>query len=125
DVALVDGPDFERQEPAVLPGVAGAIRFSGDAALRPDRYVAELARVVRERGGAIDEMRGLESLRGDDCGMVAETAAGAIAAREVVLATGAWSARLARQVGVAWLRDAIQPGKGYSITYDVPPVVPR
>lgn len=125
EVELLDGPDFERQEPAVLPGVAGAIRFSGDAALRPDRYVAELARVVRERGGRVDEQRGLDALRADAGGMVVDTAQGPIAARDVVLATGAWSARLARQVGVRWLRDAIQPGKGYSITYDVPPVVPR
>ena len=47
------GTDYEREEPAMLPGVAGAIRFPGDARLRPDRYVAELARVVRERGGVI------------------------------------------------------------------------
>ena len=46
---VIDGPAFEAQEPALKPGVAGAIRFSGDAALRPDKYVAELARAVRER----------------------------------------------------------------------------
>ena len=37
DAEVIDGGDYERQEPAVLPGVAGAIRFPGDAALRPDR----------------------------------------------------------------------------------------
>ena len=125
DAELIDGADYERQEPAMLPGVAGAIRFPGDAALRPDRYVHELARVVRERGGAIDESREVRGLRDGHDGLVADTATGPVAAREVVLATGAWSARLARQVGVGWLRGAIQPGKGYSITYDVPPLVPR
>ena len=125
DARPLDGAAYEREEPAVLPGVAGAIRFSGDAALRPDRYVAELARVVRERGGTIDEHRALVGLRPDAGGMLATTAQGDIAARDVVLATGAWSARIARQVGVRWLRDAIQPGKGYSITYDAPPLVPR
>src|SRR3546814_5314561 len=41
--------------PALLPGLAGALHFPGDARLRPDRYVAELARVVRAQGGAIEE----------------------------------------------------------------------
>ena len=125
EVDVVDGADYARLEPALLPGMAGAIRFPGDAALRPDRFVAELARVVRARGGAIDEHRALEGLRLDDGAPVADTVAGPIAARDVVVATGAWSARLARAIGVGWLRGAIQPGKGYSITYDAPPLVPR
>ena len=36
--------DYEAMEPALKPGVAGAMRFDGDAVLRPDRYVDELAR---------------------------------------------------------------------------------
>src|SRR5688500_19803747 len=48
-IELIDGPAYEAQEPAVKPGVAGVIRFGGDAMLRPDRYVAELARVVSAR----------------------------------------------------------------------------
>ncbi|HET8818793.1 MAG TPA: FAD-dependent oxidoreductase [Xanthomonadaceae bacterium] len=125
DAEVIDGADYERQEPAVLPGVAGAIRFPGDAALRPDRYVAGLARVVRARGGVIDEQREVRGLREEGDVLVAETAAGPLAARAVVLATGAWSPRLARQVGVGWLRGVMQPGKGYSITYDRPGRVPR
>lgn len=125
DVAVLDGAQYARDEPAFLPGVAGAIRFSGDAALRPDRYVSELARVLREGGGAIDEHRKVLGLRAERDALVVATSTGPVAAREVVLAAGAWSARLARQVGVGWLRNAMQPGKGYSITYDAPPLVPR
>ena len=125
EAEVLDGAAYERDEPAVLPGVAGAIRFSGDAALRPDRFVAELARVVRARGGRIDEQVAVSGLRAERDALVVGTSAGPVPAREVVLATGAWSARLARQVGVGWLRGAVQPGKGYSITYDAPPVVPR
>ena len=112
EVEVIEGAAYERQEPAMLPGVAGAIRFSGDAALRPDRYAAELARVVRARGGTIDEGCELLGLRTERDGLSADTSAGTIVAREVVLATGAWSARLARQVGAGWLRGALQPGKG-------------
>ena len=61
-VEVIDGPAYEAQEPALLPGVAGALRFSGDAALRPDKYLAELARAVRERGGEIVEGCALHGL---------------------------------------------------------------
>lgn len=124
-VEFIDGDAYEREEPAMKPGVAGAIRFHGDAALRPDRYVAELARVVRERGGVIDEHRALTALADEAQGFVVATSLAPIRARDVVIATGAWSPRLARALGLDWLRGVIQPGKGYSITYDRPALAPR
>ena len=48
-------PTYLRDEPALRDGVVGVVRFPGDARLRPDRYVAELARAVREAGGVIEE----------------------------------------------------------------------
>ncbi|MES2859011.1 MAG: FAD-dependent oxidoreductase [Pseudomonadota bacterium] len=122
---VIEGAALEAQEPALKSGVAGAIRFAGDAALRPDRYVSELARVVRERGGRIIEDLPLQSLETNGDGLRALTASGPFHARDVVIATGAWSPRLARSIGLPWLRKAIQPGKGYSITYSRPTLVPR
>lgn len=125
DVELIEGAAYEAQEPAVKPGVAGAIRFSGDAALRPDHYVAELARAVRGLGGIIDEQRPLQALVADADGWRIDTPAGTLHARDVLVATGAWSPRLATAIGVPALRRAMQPGKGYSITYSPPSLVPR
>ena len=124
-VELIQGAAYEAQEPAVRPGVAGVIRFSGDAALRPDRYVAELARAVRGLGGAIDEQRPLQSLATEAGCVRIGTPQGTLRARDVVVATGAWSAQLANAIGVPALRRAMQPGKGYSITYSRPATVPR
>ncbi|MFS8138359.1 MAG: NAD(P)/FAD-dependent oxidoreductase [Thermomonas sp.] len=124
-MTIVDGPAYEAMEPALKPGVAGAIRFTGDASLRPDRYVAELARLVRERGGTIIEAMALQSLQSEGDRVTATTAAGILRARDVVIATGAWSSRLAHAIGLPWLRKAIQPGKGYSITYSRPALVPK
>ena len=124
-VETIDGAAYEAQEPAVKPGIAGAIRFAGDAMLRPDRYVAELARVVRERGGVIVEACALRSVETGRDGIVVHTANGRLHARDVVLALGAWSPRLADAVGVPALRRAMQPGKGYSITYSPPSLVPK
>ncbi len=125
DVELIDGAAYEAQEPAVKPGIAGAIRFSGDAALRPDRYIAELARVFRAKGGEIVEQCALQSLQESADGVHARTTQGEFRARYAVLALGAWSPRLADAVGLTWIKRVIQPGKGYSITYDRPAVVPK
>ncbi|MDI1253915.1 FAD-dependent oxidoreductase [Thermomonas sp.] len=122
---ILDGPAYEAHEPALKPGVVGAIRFTGDASLRPDRYVAELARLVRKHGGRIVEDTALQSLQPDGDRVTAVTAVGTLRARDVVIATGAWSPRLADVIGLPWLRKAIQPGKGYSITYSRPALVPK
>ena len=119
----IEGLAYEAQEPAVKPGVAGAIRYSGDAALRPDRYVAELARAVRERGGVIVEHCTLLGV--DAGGATLQTSQGPLHARDAVLALGAWSPRLAGAIGVPALRRVMQPGKGYSITYSRPALVPQ
>lgn len=119
---VFDGAGYEREEPAMLPGVAGAIRFPGDARLRPDRYVAELARAVRERGGVIEEQCRVERLDTTVDGVRLATAQGVRSGREAVIALGAWTPAFARGLG---LKAPIQPGKGYSITYSRPACVPR
>lgn len=116
------GADYEREEPAMLPGVAGAIRFPGDARLRPDRYVAELARVVRERGGVIEEQCRVDRLEPTPDGVRLATSQGERRGGDAVIALGAWTPAFARRLGI---RAPIQPGKGYSITYSRPARVPR
>lgn len=124
-ITIIDGPAYEALEPALKPGIAGAFRFTGDASLRPDRYVAELARLVREHGGRIIEDLALKSLQSGGDSVTVTTASGRLRARDVVIATGAWSPQLATAIGLPWLRKAIQPGKGYSITYSRPSLVPK
>ncbi|MFI4969493.1 MAG: NAD(P)/FAD-dependent oxidoreductase, partial [Lysobacterales bacterium] len=120
---VLDGAATLAREPALKAGVAGALFNPGDAQLRPDRYVAELARVVRAKGGRIVEQTRVAGVarEGSRISRVA-TSHGDFSARETVLALGAWSPRFARQLG---LRIPIQPGKGYSITYTRPALCPR
>jgi len=119
---VMDGADYEAEEPAVREGVAGAIRFPGDARLRPDRYVAELARVVRERGGEIETRCRVLGFEDDRDGVRINTSQGKREGREAVFALGAWTPEFARRLG---LRIPIQPGKGYSVTYSRPARVPK
>lgn len=122
DSDAFDGATYLRDEPALKPGVVGAVRFPGDARLRPDRYVAELARALRERGGVIEEQCRVNALLESADGVAVVTDRGMRHARELVVALGAWSPQLASGLG---LKLPIQPGKGYSITYSRPPLVPR
>ena len=124
-VEAIDGSRYQAREPALKPGLAGALCFDGDAMLRPDRYVAELARIVRAQGGVIEENRAMQAVQEGRGGVELHTAQGIVQASDVVLAAGAWSGRLARRAGIGWLHGVIQPGKGYSITYDPPALVPR
>ena len=118
----IEGATYLRDEPALKPGVVGAVHFPGDARLRPDRYVAELARALRERGGVIEEQCRVDALQESADGVAVVTGSGIRQAREAVVALGAWSPQLARGLG---LQLPIQPGKGYSITYSRPSLVPR
>ncbi|HET7127424.1 MAG TPA: FAD-dependent oxidoreductase [Lysobacter sp.] len=122
DSGRIDGDAYLREETSLLPGVVGAVRFPGDARLRPDRFAAELARFCKSLGGEIIENCAVDAVEFEDDGVRMHAGGQTFAANDVVLAAGSWSPSLARDFG---LRIPIQPGKGYSITYDRPAKVPR
>ncbi len=117
-----DAGRLAREEPVLRDGLAGGVHFPGDARLRPDRLVAELARLVRAGGGRIEERNKLRGFRREGDRIVeVDTERGPRRAGQIVFALGAWSPELARPLG---LRLPIQPGKGYSITYTRPDPAP-
>ncbi|HEX7339489.1 MAG TPA: FAD-dependent oxidoreductase [Rhodanobacteraceae bacterium] len=110
-------------EPALRENIAGGIYHAGDARLRPDRYVAELARRVRELGGVIEEDTRAERFATAHHAIRAvRTSRGQFSADRIVLALGAWSPHLGARLGV---HLPMQPGKGYSITYAPTDACPR
>jgi D-amino-acid dehydrogenase len=113
EVELLDGVEARRREPALREGLAGARFFPVDSHLRPDLLLHEVARLARARGVEIEEGIEVRGFSASGSGIEIDTARGALRARHAVLATGAWSPRFARQLG---LRVPIQPGKGYSVT---------
>ncbi len=118
-----DAATIAMNEPSLREGLAGGVLFPGDASLRPDRYVAELARLAREAGCELVEdcaVLGFRRERGRIVGI--DTTQGPQRGVDVLIATGAWSPMLARQLGFAL---PIQPGKGYSITWDAQRAPPR
>ncbi|HET8554059.1 MAG TPA: FAD-dependent oxidoreductase, partial [Rhodanobacteraceae bacterium] len=110
-------------EPSLREDIVGGIHHPGDARIRPDRYVSELARRVRELGGVIEEDTRVERFSTTH-GSIRQvrTGRGHFSADRIVLALGAWSPRIASRLG---LHVPMQPGKGYSITYSRPSLCPR
>jgi D-amino-acid dehydrogenase len=117
-----DGARARAQEPCLDESIVAAHFNPADAHLRPDRFVAELARLLRRDGVRIAESSAVEGFRAE-AGRVASVYAGGVEwrPRDVVFALGAWSPALARELG---LRLPIQPGKGYSLTYAPPALAP-
>jgi D-amino-acid dehydrogenase len=105
-------------EPALKPGLAGGWYYEGDAHLRPDKLLASWQRLLEARGVTVREHCPLLSLVKSGRRVEAvETAQGRLPADAVVIATGAWTPLLNKQLGC---RVPIQPGKGYSLTMPRP-----
>jgi D-amino-acid dehydrogenase len=120
---VLDGPAARSLEPALAPGVAGAVLFPDDALLIPDRFVRGLARVAASLGVRVRAGTEVLGFRTAGARIVAvETTRGDLVPDEVVLAAGAWSPRLGRELG---LELPVEAAKGYSVTFARPPAPPR
>lgn len=101
-----------------LPGLElnalGGLHFRQDAHLTPAKFVRSLADYVARRGVTVrtrTEVTGFTKEKGRIAAV--HTTRGDIAAGEVVLTAGSWSAALGKLAGVPL---PIQPAKGYSVT---------
>lgn len=120
-----DGDALTVLEPALKPGLPGGFHYTDDAHLRPDKLMSSWRQLLEQRGVEVREQcefRGFIRTGPKVTGV--ETDAGTLPADAVVIATGAWTPLLAKQLG---RRVPIQPGKGYSITMPRParcPTIP-
>jgi D-amino-acid dehydrogenase len=122
-VQTLDGAQCRALEPALNDSIMAGYLNPFDAHLRPNKFGAALAKAVVAHGGEILESTKIAGFRveGERITGVA-TDRGEFTGNEIVLALGAWSPEMARQLD---LRIPIQPGKGYSITYTRPQLCPR
>jgi len=122
-VEMLDADALAEHEPALRPGLAGGLHFPGDGHLRPERYSAELARIAALDGATLDERAEVVGLERRDGAWHARLACGRTQrSPRLLLAGGPWVGRMGQMLGLRW---PIQPGKGYSITYDRPALTPR
>ena len=105
-------------EPALAPTIEGGLFIEGEAHGYGYGYVRSLARGAERHGARILAKRdvvGIDTSKGRVCGVRLAGPEEVLEAELVVLAAGAWSEDLARNLGVAL---PLQPAKGYSATMD-------
>jgi D-amino-acid dehydrogenase len=124
----IEGDVLGKAELAELTGglrtsAVGAIFSRGDAHLVPDQFVKQLAGHAAEQGvhlATSTEVIGFEA-SGRRVTRV-HTTRGDISAEEVIVAGGAWSPQIARDLHI---RLMIEPAKGYSVTFKIPERFPQ
>jgi len=119
---ILEAADLKEFTAGLRTNAVGGICFPQDAHLNPDRFVRELARRVVEKG--VNLFTATEVLAFETSGRrikSIQTTRGTIAAEDVILAAGCWSADIARQLR---FKIHMVPAKGYSITYRKPSACP-
>ncbi len=112
DVAIVDGAELRRREPAFKEGVVGAVEYRDSSFTDPAAFLVQLAARAEARGATIrrdsevrdvlvagDRVRGVRLATGEE-----------LPGDTVVLACGIWTTALARCIGID---VPMQAGKGY------------
>jgi D-amino-acid dehydrogenase len=112
--ASLGADEARARVPRLRSGLAGAIHYPEDAHVNPLAFVQRLAAEAERRGVVVKtgvEVRGFEVSEGHIARVL--TGAGEFRPDQVVLAAGAESPAVTRDLG---LRLPIQPAKGYSVT---------
>lgn len=119
----ITGDEAIRREPALLPGVAGAIHRSQAAFANPHKFVTGVVESARSLGATIRTAEPVEEIVVEHRHAVGvRTRSGElIEGSTVVLAAGAWSTAIGKRVGT---HVPMQPAKGYHVMLDQPHPTP-
>ena len=118
----VTAAEARRLFPSLQCELAGAFLFPEDGHLDPMLFTRAVAGLAADAGATV--VTGAEALSLEPApeGVRAITTRGVFAAGQVVLAAGAWTPFLTRELG---LRLPIEPAKGYSVDVDRPADFPE
>jgi D-amino-acid dehydrogenase len=122
DMEWLDREATHALEPAAHSEVVGGIHYKEDAHLNPAKFVHGLAEAAERRGVKI--LTHTQALGFEQAGQkvkTVKTSRGDFHPQQVLLAAGAWSAVVMRELG---LRLLLQAAKGYSVTMARPAISP-
>ncbi len=123
DAEVLDAAATAKMDTGVTMNVAGSVYFPQDCHLDPARFMASMRRRVVDLGGSIHFGVTVDEIDTRNGKASAFTGNGRrFEGDKFVVASGSWSAKLLRGVG---LRLPLQAGKGYSLTLPAPPQLPR
>jgi D-amino-acid dehydrogenase len=122
---FLTGKELTTLDPAYKPHLAGAFHYIDDTHVDPSRLINQWTKQLKGQGVKFISNCKLESIS-KHAGQISHlnTTQGQIQADHYVIAAGAWSQQLARELNCS---IPIQPGKGYSATMerlDASPTLP-
>ncbi|MBT7782490.1 MAG: FAD-binding oxidoreductase, partial [Anaerolineae bacterium] len=123
DLKLLNGDAVRKLEPMIRDDVFGGIYNDEDAHLDPALFVEALSKKAEKCGARV--LRHTKVLGFEKVGRritSVHTTHGSFYPKEVILAAGAWSKKLAKKLN---LNFPMQAAKGYSITMEKPVEKPR
>lgn len=115
-VERLDGRQVQEREPDIEVKVAGAVLFKDDAHIDPGKFMVAMKRYLEGHGVQFmlnTRLTGFQKNGERITGITTDK--GDVPADTVVLSAGSWLPQMANLLGIKLL---LQPGKGYSYTYD-------
>ena len=120
---LLDARAAALLDPGINMNITGAVHFADDCHLDPTRFLASLRRRIGQMGGQFTQDCPIDEITFRDGKISAVSGAnGTFEGQQFVIAGGAWTPSLLRQIG---LRLPMQSGKGYSLTLPNPTQLPQ
>lgn len=120
---VLNAAQTAQRDPGIQMDVAGSVYFPQDCHLTPQRFIAMLTEELQTGGAAFHWNTEVTGWRAGSGRIEAvQTTQGERVADEYVLAGGAWSPRMVRDLR---LRLPMQAGKGYSVTLPQPKRLPE
>jgi D-amino-acid dehydrogenase len=118
---VLDTDGLRELEPALEPA-AGGVYYPDEAHCEPLRFVNAAGAAAAALSADVRTGTEVRRLRRDRSGISVETTAGVLRPETVVLAAGAWSSTLARQLHVFL---PLEGGKGYHVDLEAAPGDPQ
>jgi D-amino-acid dehydrogenase len=121
-MTLLSGGEVQEIEPEIAPDYISGVTIAPQGhTTNPERLVKVLAGHFQRLGGTLRQTE-VRRLRPEPSGVRLDTDAGEMSADSLVVAAGAWSARLAAQIGV---KIPLQAERGYHMTFAEPGIAPK
>lgn len=116
---VLSGDEARAAVPALGDEVVGAVRFAGQRHVRPRTLLDALAARFEAHGGTLVRQRVTRAVVPAEGRVEVGGDGWAVKADALVIAAGAWTARVALLLGA---RLPVRPGKGYSVDYEPAPI---
>ena len=120
EASILNENEIQQMQSPADVNVLGGVYFPTDAHLVPEQFMQQVTQFLESRGVFFHYQSAVEQFNQENSRLISvQTKSHTYKADEFVLATGAWSEKIMKQIPA---KLPMQPGKGYSVTLAQPNV---